>query len=270
MKAVADTMRTLPRRMGVSSIHINFMTDDEIGLFAERGFIKRTGMQYHWTNERYTTFDDFLANMKQSRRKTIRQERKKVNSNLDVRRLTGDDLKSPALWDAFFEFYGNTVDAYYAQAYLTREFFEIVSTTMANKILLVAAYDSPLAPDDMPIAAALNFIGSDCLYGRNWGCRADVNFSGLHFELCYYQAQEFAIERSLARVEAGAQGEETKLPRGYLPALTFSAHVFDHPDMSAAIHNYCRREDAMVRQRERLLLQQVSPYKRHVKSGFDM
>ena len=292
MMAVADTMRTLPRRMGVSSLHVNFTTVDELDTFSKRGFIARTGMQYHWTNEQYSSFDDFLARLKQSRRKTIRQERRKVNERLHIRRLTGDELKSPALWDAFFEYYLNTVccawwlpvphphrlaipqsrsrsltrnlpslqvDSYWANAYLSREFFSIIADTMADQTLLVAAYDSP--DDVTPIAAALNFIGKDTLYGRNWGCRSDVNYPGLHMELCYYQAQEFAIERRLSKVEAGAQGEETKLPRGYLPTLTHSAHVFDQVDMSAAINNFCVREGTLIREQRMDLLRDRSPFK---------
>ena len=263
--AVVNTIGTLPRRMGISSVHVNFIPDDEVELFAERGFIKRANLQYHWTNEEYASFDNFLAGLKQRRRKTIRQERKRVNGSLDVRRLTGDRLKSPALWDRFYEYYENTIDAYYSQAYLTRDFFDRISETMADNILLVAAYESSTDPDDVPIAAALNFVGEDCLYGRNWGCRADVDFGGLHMELCYYQAIEFAIERSLARVEAGAQGEETKLPRGYLPTPTYSAHVFDQIDVSAAINNYCRREEAALLQRRDMLLGEANPYKRTIR-----
>ena len=182
MTAVADTMRTLPRRMGVSSLHVNFTTGKEMEIFSKRGFIARTGMQYHWTNEQYSSYDDFLAKLKQSRRKTIRQERRKVNERLHIRRLTGEDLKSTALWDAFYEYYLNTVDSYWANAYLTREFFSIISDTMADRILLVTAYENPA--DETPIAAALNFIGQDTLYGRNWGCRSDIDFPGLHMELC--------------------------------------------------------------------------------------
>ena len=218
-------------------------------------------MQYHWFNDNYVTFDEFLGALKPSKRKMIRQERRRVQEAVTVRRLTGDDLKNqPQLWDDFYSFYLNTVENYWSTAYLTREFFDLIAETMSDKTLLVAAYDHPT--DSRPVAAALNFIGTEAIYGRNWGCKGGTNINCLHFELCYYQAIEFAIERGLARVEAGAQGEETKVPRGYIPKLTHSAHFFDAPLVSAAIQEYCHREGRGLRQHQADLLSTASPFVR--------
>jgi len=245
-ESVTDTLQTLPRRMGVSSPHFTFNTGDESRLMRDRGWIQRTGVQYHWKNNGYDSFDSFLSDLKQSKRKSIRQERKRVHKNVSVRWLTGNDLKDPKLWDCFYRFYLDTVDKRYGTAYLTRDFFDIISETMAERILLVAAYSKD-GDDDYPIAAALNFVGEDVLYGRNWGCKPGLEMHGLHFELCYYQAIEFCIEKRFAVHEAGAQGEH-KVKRGYLPVETYSSHFIDHPDFSVAVKDFCRREQRGIRQ----------------------
>ncbi len=255
--AVADTMRTLPKRMGVSSIHITFQEEHENKALSQRGWISRTGVQYHWKNQGYSSFDDFLATLKQKKRKSIRQERKKVHSNLVIKRLTGDDLK-PHVWDSFYEFYLSTVDKRWGTAYLTREFFDSIGETMANKILLVCAYEP--GQTKYPIAAALNLIGKDTLFGRNWGCHPGLYINSLHFELCYYQAIEHAIERQLQYVQAGAQGEH-KVQRGYLPTLTHSSHYIANPDFAVAVKDFCRRESMDIRSYAEMLLVHESPYK---------
>jgi predicted N-acyltransferase len=260
LTAVADTMRTLPNRMGVSSIHVNFQGEEENRLLRERGFVSRKGIQYHWSNAGYGSFDEFLRDLKQSKRKMIRAERRRVQERVNIRLLTGDDVRyQPHVWDSFFEFYLSTVDKRWGQAYLTREFFDLVSERMADQILLVAAFDHP--SDNTPIAAALNFVGDDALYGRNWGCRPGVEINALHFELCYYQAIEYAIDRGLSTVEAGAQGEETKVARGYRPTFTYSSHFFDDPDLSGAIDSFCRREAQAISRHAEDLDVLVSPYK---------
>ena len=255
--AVADTMRTLPARMGVSSIHMTFNREEENKVLSQRGWISRTGVQYHWENRGYSCFDDFLATLKQKKRKSIRQERKKVHGNLVIKRLTGEDLK-PHIWDSFYEFYLSTVDKRWGTAYLTREFFDLIGETMADKILLVCAFE----PGDMehPVAAALNLIGNDTLFGRNWGCQPGLYVNSLHFELCYYQAIEHAIENQLQYVQAGAQGEH-KVQRGYLPTLTHSSHYLVNEDFSIAVKDFCRRESIDIRSYAEMLMVHESPYK---------
>lgn len=263
--AMAKTLSSIPEEMGVSSLHVTFNNNEEWELLSNHGFLKRAGIQYHWENgyntqneQFYSSFDDFLSTLQQKRRKGIRQERKKVlvESGLKICRYTGDDVKNQQLWDSFYEFYLNTIDRKWGVPYLTREFFTQVSETMPEKILLVVAYDDVLTTK--PVAAALNFIGSDCLYGRNWGC--SVDYKGLHFELCYYQALEFAIENRIARVEAGAQGEH-KLQRGYLPALTYSSHFIVDEEFRLAVRNYLRSEVAEIAAYAEMLTVRASPYK---------
>lgn len=175
----------------------------------EAGLLQRKDMQYVWRNGGYATFDDFLSALSSSRRKTIRRERREAQAGLDIRVLTGADI-TEAHWDAFFAFYMDTGERKWGRPYLTRDFFSRLGATMADRIALVMAFR-----DGVAIAGALNLIGRDALYGRQWGALEEVPF--LHFELCYYQAIEFAIARGLSRVEAGAQGEH-KIARGYLPS----------------------------------------------------
>lgn len=255
--AVADTLRTLPQRMGVSSIHMTFNQKEENTVLSERGWISRTGVQYHWENQGYDTFDDFLTTLKQKKRKSIRQERKKVQSNLVIKRLTGEDLKSH-IWDSFYEFYLTTVDKRWGTAYLTRDFFEMIGESMADKILLVCAFE----PDQTkyPIAAALNLVGTNTIFGRNWGCKPGLYINSLHFELCYYQAIEHAIENKLKFVQAGAQGEH-KVQRGYLPTFTYSSHYLANPDFAIAVKDFCRREAMDIRSYAEMLMVHESPYK---------
>ena len=200
--------------------------------------LKRTHQQFHWENAGYATFDDFLAALSSRKRKTIRREREDALANgITVHWLTGSDL-TESVWDAFFDFYMETGSRKWGRPYLTRAFYSIVGEKMRDRILLVMA-----KRNGRWIAGAINFIGSDTLFGRHWGCIEHHPF--LHFELCYYQAIQFAIERKLARVEAGAQGEH-KLARGYLPTTTYSAHYIADPGLRRAIDDFLKHERAYV------------------------
>jgi predicted N-acyltransferase len=223
---------------GLSSAHITFMPEADWRDLGAQGFLLRTDQQFHWHNRDYATFDDFLADLSSRKRKAIRRERKDaLAAGIEVHWLTGSDL-TEGVWDAFFAFYMETGSRKWGRPYLTREFFSIVGEAMANRILLVMA-----RRNGRWIAGAINFIGADALYGRNWGAVEHHPF--LHFELCYYQAIDYAIRHKLARVEAGAQGEH-KLARGYLPATTYSAHFIANPALRRAIDDYLRRERRYV------------------------
>lgn len=215
------------------------------------------GVQYHFENRGYDSFDDFLMSLKQKKRKSIRQERKRVQNNVVVKQLTGDDLKA-RVWDSFYSFYLSTVDKRWGTAYLTREFFDIIGETMRDQILLVCAYENEA--DETPIAAALNLIGNDTLFGRNWGCLPGLHVHGLHFELCYYQAIDFAIQNGLQTVQAGAQGEH-KIQRGYLPSTTYSNHYVANPQFAVAVQDFCQRESRDLVAYSEALQVYESPYK---------
>lgn len=257
-KAVVDSLAQLPSHMGICGLHITFCERDESDVMAQRGFLQRIGVQYHWLNskqgDRYSSFEDFLRCIKQKRRKSIRQERKKVSKEVVIKQLTGDDLKDKRMWDAFYTFYCNTIDKKWGTAYLTREFFDIISMSMADRILMVVAYKG-----EVPVAAALNFIGTDALYGRNWGCQPGLYINSLHFELCYYQAIDFAISHGLSRVEAGAQGEH-KVQRGYLPQLTYSNHFFTDVVFSQAVERFLTREQVEINAYVEALTAHDSPF----------
>jgi predicted N-acyltransferase len=235
---LADALAEITAANRLSSAHVTFLTEPEWRLLGERGFLQRTDRQFHWENLDYGSFDDFLARLSSRKRKTIRRERKEaLAAGIEVRCLTGSDLTED-VWDAFFAFYMETGSRKWGRPYLTREFFSIVGGKMADRILLVMAKRA-----GRWIGGALNFIGREALYGRNWGCIEHHPF--LHFELCYYQAIDYAIHRKLARVEAGAQGEH-KLARGYLPATTYSAHFIANAGLRRAIADYLARERAYV------------------------
>nr|WP_129610280.1 GNAT family N-acetyltransferase [Rhodoplanes serenus] len=236
--ALADGLVALCRHEGASSVHVTFMTEAEWQLAAEHGFLLRTDQQFHWDNPGYRTFDDFLDALAARKRKAIRRERREaVQNGIEIVRLTGAAIDESA-WDAFFAFYMDTGSRKWGRPYLTRDVFSRIGAAMADRILLVMA-----RRQGRFVAGALNFIGGATLYGRHWGAVEHHPF--LHFELCYYQAIEFAIERGLARVEAGAQGEH-KLARGYLPNTTWSAHFIADPALRRAIADYLVRERAYV------------------------
>ena len=237
---------------GMSSLHVTFLPRADCDLLGEVGFLTRTGVQYHWTNTGYGTFDDFLGALNSRKRKAIRKERAAVAEyGLEIRAFEGTELTDQH-WDAFFAFYMDTGDRKWGRPYLTRAFFTRVAETMADRIVLMLA-----EKDGQFVAGALNFKGPEALYGRNWGCLADYRF--LHFELCYYQAIDYAIAHKLPRVEAGAQGEH-KIQRGYLPVETYSAHWIADPRLRAAIAEFLEQESAYIA-REAAALAEYSPYR---------
>jgi uncharacterized protein len=232
--ALVSGLRALRAQTNASSIHLTYLPEVDCQDLASDGFLPRSGQQFHWFNDGYASFDDFLAALASRKRKAIRRERRDaLGHGVTIERLTGRDI-TEAHWDAFFAFYMDTGSRKWGRPYLNRAVFSLFGERMAERILLVLAKRA-----GRPIAGALNFIGGDALYGRNWGCLEDHPF--LHFELCYYQAIDFAIERGLARVEAGAQGEH-KLARGYRPVTTWSAHDLADPGLKRAVADYVARE----------------------------
>ncbi len=236
---LADALTEITTASELSSVHVTFLNEPEWRALGERGYLQRNDQQFHWLNNGYATFDEFLAALSSRKRKTIRRERKQaLGPGIEVAWLTGSDLTED-VWDAFFAFYMDTGSRKWGRPYLTREFFSIVGQTMRDRILLVMARRA-----GRWIAGAINFIGTEALYGRNWGAVEHHPF--LHFELCYYQAIDYAIAHKLKRVEAGAQGEH-KLARGYLPQTTYSTHFIANPVMRRAVADYLARERAYVR-----------------------
>jgi predicted N-acyltransferase len=239
-------------RFGVAALGINFPTQEEWRFLGEHGLLLRQNQQYHWENAGYGSFEDFLGALSSGRRKTIRRERRDAVAGLEVHRLTGADL-TEAHWDAFFAFYMDTGSRKWGRPYLNRRFFSLLGERMAEQVLLVMA-----ARGGRWIAGALNLIGPDCLYGRNWGCLENVPF--LHFELCYYQAIEFAIDIGLARVEAGAQGQH-KIARGYLPSAVYSAHYIADRALRSPIARFLEQERLSVQGEMDWLAEEYSPYR---------
>ena len=223
----------------ISSVHFTFMPEAQWLRAGECGYLRRMDQQFHWLNNNYSCFDDFLAQLSSKKRKNIRRERRDAVANdIRIHRLTGDDLREEH-WDAFYQFYQDTGARKWGSPYLTRKFFTQINESVAEDILLILC-----ERNGRYIAGALNFIGGETLFGRNWGCIEDHPF--LHFETCYYQAIEFAIERGLKRVEAGAQGAH-KVARGYLPQATYSAHFICDPGFRNAVAQFLEEERAYVR-----------------------
>jgi uncharacterized protein len=235
----------------LSSAHITFIDEEGASECERRGWLIRHGIQYHWFNRGYAGFDDFLAALNSRKRKAIRKERAAAREGLEFRVLRGAEI-GPAEWDSMWAFYQDTGGRKWGRPYLTREFFDLVSERMGDKILLMLA-----CRDSQPIAGALNFIGSDTLYGRYWGTTDEVPF--LHFELCYYQAVEWAIEHGLASVQAGAQGEH-KLARGYEPVITRSAHYLPNRSFRSAVAEFVETERTAIAQ-ELEWLREALPYR---------
>ena len=235
---LADALIDICRRSNASSVHVTFPTETEWDLLGSRGYLKRTHQQFHWENDGYDDFDAFLGALSSRKRKTIRRERAEALAHgISVHWLSGADL-TESVWDAFFAFYMETGSRKWGRPYLTRSFYSLVGEKMRDRILLVMA-----KRNGRWIAGAINFIGFDTLFGRHWGAIEHHPF--LHFELCYYQAIQYAIEKKLARVEAGAQGEH-KISRGYLPTTTYSAHYIADPGLRRAIDDFLKRERAYV------------------------
>jgi hypothetical protein len=236
-QALAQAAIGLARRAGASSVHATFASAELCARLAPLGYMTRAGLQYHWFNRGYASFDDFLADLSSQKRKTIRRERARARAGLTIKRLRGSEITQHD-WDFFFRCYMDTGSRKWGSPYLNREFFALLGERMADQCVLFVAEE-----DGHPLASALNLVGGEALYGRYWGRVADVPF--LHFELCYYQAIELAIELGLPRVEAGAQGEH-KLARGYVPAPTYSAHWIAHAGLREAVARYLEAETPAV------------------------
>ena len=250
--ALATGMETLMEKYQLSSAHINFLPSDDAHQLAAAGWLDRASIQFHWHNQNYADFDDFLDHLSSRKRKNIRKERASITkAGITMLRLTGAAITQDHI-DAFFRFYMSTIDRKWGGAYLTHEVFTQLGKTMANRMLLVMAeYDGNI------IGGALNFIGDDALYGRNWG--ADIDIPNLHFEACYYQAIDFAIEHGLSRVEAGAQGFH-KVQRGYLPVTTHSVHWIAHDGFRDAVARFLDAEKRGV-EAEKNHITMTSPFK---------
>lgn len=251
---LAGAMVRLAERLGTSSLHVTFLTESECSVLPALGFLARAGIQYHWRNEGYSSFDDFLAALSSRKRKALRKERTGAAAQgVTIRTLTGDAIE-PRHWDAFYRFYVNTVDRKWAHAYLNRAFFARLGETMAERVVMVVAETA----GGTPVGAALNLRGDDALYGRYWGCAAEYKF--LHFEVCYYRAIDFAIEHRLARVEAGAQGLH-KIQRGYLPVKTYSAYWIADANFRHAVARFLDAERPAIDD-ELASLAAASPFRR--------
>jgi predicted N-acyltransferase len=252
--ALIGAMVQLTERHGVSSLHVNFVDAAQADRLESVGFLVRHGHQYHWSNDGYATFDDFLEALASRKRKAIRKERRAVReAGLTTRALTGDAI-TPALWDAFYAFYTDTYDRKWGAPYLTRRFFDLLHERMRDRVVLMLAFDDA----ERPIAGALNLVGTDAIFGRNWGCLADYKF--LHFELCYYMSIDWAIEHGLSRVEAGTQGEH-KIQRGYLPVTTYSAHLLPDPNFRDAVARFLEKE-RLHEENLRRAMAEAGPYKK--------
>jgi len=235
---LARGLVALAEEGGVSSLHANFCTPEDAEAFRAAGMLLRTGFQFHWENRGYGSFEDFLGALSHSKRKSIRKERREVAATgVELATLRGDELDA-SHWDAFFGFYMATADRKWGRPYLNRDFFARLHATLRDRVALVMGRH-----EGGWVAGALNLVGADALYGRNWGATAD--FKHLHFEACYYRAIEYAIAHGIARVEAGAQGEH-KLQRGYLPVRTFSAHWIRDEGFRAAVDDFVGRETRAV------------------------
>ncbi|MGB3627008.1 MAG: GNAT family N-acetyltransferase [Henriciella sp.] len=251
-RLLAGAACRIAEQNGISSLHVNFVAEDEARELDQAGMLIRTDQQFHWHNSGYESFDDFLAALSSSKRKNLRKERAKAQDGLEFVHLTGNDITENH-WDVFYEFYLDTGARKWGSPYLNRETFSILGERLSDRILLIFALEN-----GEQIAGALNLIGTDTLYGRYWGTLSPRPM--LHFETCYYQAIDFAIEHRLKKVEAGAQGGH-KLARGYVPETTYSAHWIAHDGLAMAIEDYLERERDMV-DREAEFLRGRSPFRK--------
>ncbi len=231
---LGQSLARIAEQSSVSSVHVTFLDEAAAKRLGDSGFLVRTGQQFHWSNAGYATFDDFLATFASRKRKAIRKEREQALANgIEIELVTGSAI-TEAHWDSMYAFYLDTGERKWGRPYLNRRFFSLLGETMADRCLLVLA-----RRNGRHIAGALNMIGGDCLYGRYWG--ASEQHPGLHFEVCYHQAIEYAIAHGLPRVEAGAQGEH-KLARGYMPVTTWSAHWIAEPSFRKAVARFLKAE----------------------------
>lgn len=251
--ALLQTAQQLASRLDASSVHLTFVPEEEMALAEANAWLHRVDTQFHWHNEGFGSFEQFLDTLASRKRKTIRRERRDALADgLTVKWLSGSDIKEHH-WDAFFAFYEDTGARKWGRPYLNRTFFSLLGQFMADRVVLMLAHDG-----DDPIAGAINFRGRDRLYGRNWGATRDVPF--LHFEVCYYQAIDYAIAHGLKVVEAGAQGEH-KLARGYAPVATHSVHWIAHPGLRRAVADHLAQERPAV-EREQDALEQLTPFRK--------
>ncbi len=252
---LAAGLKMVTDKLGVSSAHVTFAQESDVATLEAAGFLHRTDQQFHFFNEGFSTYDDFLATLASRKRKAMKKERREaLGDGITIDWLTGKDLTEKA-WDDFYAFYTDTGSRKWGRPYLNRQFFSLIGERMADDILLVMA-----KRNGRYVAGAINFIGSDALYGRNWGCIEDHPF--LHFEVCYHQAIDFAIERKLKVVEAGAQGEH-KLARGYRPVTMHSAHYISHPGLRNAVADYLKRERREV-ERMGEYLEEHTPFRKDI------
>ena len=250
-------MIELADRLDVSSLHITFPEEEDYVVMAEAGLLQRIGQQFHWKNDGYETFAEFLDVLSSRKRKNIRKEREKARSSgVEIVTVTGSDISSRH-WDAFYRFYRMTSDRKWGQAYLNLSFFDLLSERMADQVVLVMGEQ-----DGDLVCGALNLLGGDTLFGRNWG--TVVHYPMLHFEVCYYQAIDFAIANGLTWVEAGAQGPH-KLQRGYMPRKTYSAHWIADGDFRQAVAQYLSQERRAVEE-DVDAMAELGPFKRTGKS----
>ena len=250
--ALAGGLAQACRELKLSSVHVTFCTQAEYEALGQAGWLQRLGLQYHWHNDGYADFDGFLGALNARKRKSLKRERRDANAaGLTFHTLRGAQIER-AHWKAFYRFYESTVDRKWGSAYLTEKFFPLLSQYLGDSVVLMLAEH-----DGQPIAGALNLVGADTLYGRNWGCLGDFPF--LHFELCYYRAIDFAIAHGLRTVEAGAQGEH-KIQRGYLPSPTYSAHFIANAGLRRAIGDHLARERPAV-EAEMAGLMELSPFR---------
>lgn len=251
-RTLAEGLKAVTEKLGASSAHVTFAAEPDLTTLLEAGFLHRTDQQFHFFNEGFSTYDDFLATLASRKRKALKKERREaVKAEITIDRLTGSAITESVL-DDFFAFYMDTGNRKWGRPYLNRAFFTAIRETMADDVLLVMARRA-----GRYVAGAINFIGSDTLFGRNWGCIEDHPY--LHFEVCYHQAIDFAIERGLKVVEAGAQGEH-KLARGYRPVTTHSAHYISHPGLRQAVADYLVRERREV-ERMSEMLEDATPFR---------
>lgn len=257
--ALAQGLAQACQQLDLSSVHVTFCTEAEWTALGHAGWLRRLGMQFHWTNAGYGSFEDFLSSLSSRKRKQIRRERRDAAaSGYVLRTLRGREI-TDRHWAAFHRFYRSTTDKKWGRsAYLTPRFWPMLGERLGDAVVLMVAEQ-----DGEPVAGALNLLGKDALYGRNWGCVVDAPF--LHFELCYYRAIDFAIEHGVPRVEAGAQGEH-KIQRGYLPVPTYSAHWIAHPGLRRAIADFLERERPAMEE-EMAALADYSPFRREGDCG---
>ena len=237
-KYLVSGIMQVAENIEVSSVHVTFPEESQWNRMGGMGFLQRTDKQFHWLNRGYGTFSDFLVDLSSKKRKNIKRERRAaVVNDIEIELLSGNDLREEH-WDAFFTFYRDTGSRKWGSSYLTRQFFSVIGETMPENVLPIMCKRA-----GRYVAGAINFIGEECLYGRNWGCLEDHPF--LHFEVCYYQAIEYAISRGLKRVEAGVQGPH-KLARGYLPTQTYSAHWIVNQSFRDAVSHYLNQENRHI------------------------